>query len=37
MADPLDDLRERARTCRACPLWARATQTVFAPAIHKQG
>src|SRR5882672_12748855 len=29
MADPLDDLRERARTCRACPLWARATQTVF--------
>jgi len=25
----LKRLREAARTCRACPLWARATQTVF--------
>jgi DNA polymerase len=25
----LDQLRERARSCRACDLWARATQTVF--------
>ena len=25
----LDDLREAARRCRDCPLWANATQTVF--------
>lgn len=25
----LDELRELARRCRACDLWARATQTVF--------
>jgi uracil-DNA glycosylase len=25
----LDDLRESARSCQACPLWRRATQTVF--------
>lgn len=25
----VDELRERARGCRACPLFARATQTVF--------
>ncbi len=25
----LEELRERARTCRACDLWKRATQTVF--------
>lgn len=29
MADDIDDLTERARRCRACPLWAHATQTVF--------
>ena len=25
----LDELRRKASGCRACPLWARATQTVF--------
>ena len=25
----LDDLRKAASTCRACPLWEQATQTVF--------
>src|SRR5512135_3706983 len=25
----LEELREMARTCRACDLWKRATQTVF--------
>src|SRR5215472_8148677 len=25
----LDSLREQASTCRACPLWKNATQTVF--------
>jgi len=31
----LDDLRASARGCRACPLWRRATQTVFgAGAAH---
>ena len=25
----LDDLRKAASTCRACPLWEKATQTVF--------
>jgi DNA polymerase len=25
----LDDVREEAATCRRCPLWRRATQTVF--------
>ena len=30
MAKPLDkDLREDARRCQDCPLWANATQTVF--------
>jgi len=29
MADSIERLAERARTCRACPLWAHATQTVF--------
>jgi uracil-DNA glycosylase family protein len=28
-ADTLEELRELARGCRACDLWARATQTVF--------
>lgn len=28
-ADTVDELRELARGCRACDLWARATQTVF--------
>ena len=27
--DPLSELRARAANCRACPLWERATQTVF--------
>jgi DNA polymerase len=29
MADTLDKLRETAKSCRACPLWQNATQTVF--------
>src|SRR5882757_7844101 len=29
MADSIDDLRKRARSCRDCPLWTHATQTVF--------
>jgi uracil-DNA glycosylase family protein len=29
MASPLDDLEKQARSCRDCPLWANATQTVF--------
>src|SRR5882762_1635604 len=29
MPDPLKRLRAEARRCRACPLWANATQTVF--------
>jgi len=29
MATSLKQLREEARGCRACPLWANATQTVF--------
>ena len=29
MAKSLKQLREEARGCRACPLWANATQTVF--------
>jgi DNA polymerase len=29
MADSIDALEKRARSCRACPLWANATQTVF--------
>ncbi len=29
MKEPLDELREEARRCRNCPLWANATQTVF--------
>jgi uracil-DNA glycosylase family protein len=28
-SDTLEALREQARTCRACPLWKDATQTVF--------
>jgi uracil-DNA glycosylase family protein len=28
-SDTLEDLREDADTCRACPLWQNATQTVF--------
>ena len=27
--DSLDDLRREAASCRACPLWKNATQTVF--------
>jgi uracil-DNA glycosylase len=27
--DKLDSLRREAATCRACPLWEHATQTVF--------
>ena len=26
---PLDEIREEAKACRRCPLWKRATQTVF--------
>jgi|SRR5215470_5467153 len=29
MANPLEDLAKRAKSCRDCPLWANATQTVF--------
>ena len=29
MAKPLKQLREDARACQDCPLWANATQTVF--------
>jgi uracil-DNA glycosylase family 4 len=29
MAKSLKQLREEARACQACPLWANATQTVF--------
>ncbi len=29
MAKPIKQLREDARSCRDCPLWANATQTVF--------
>jgi DNA polymerase len=29
MAKSLQQLREEARTCQDCPLWANATQTVF--------
>jgi DNA polymerase len=29
MPDPLERLRKAARSCKACPLWANATQTVF--------
>jgi DNA polymerase len=29
MAKSLKQLREEARSCQACPLWANATQTVF--------
>jgi len=29
IGSPLPVLREAARTCHACPLWRRATQTVF--------
>jgi DNA polymerase len=29
MGKDLDKLREEARRCQACPLWANATQTVF--------
>src|SRR5688500_2795154 len=29
MAKPLEKIREDARRCQACPLWANATQTVF--------
>jgi uracil-DNA glycosylase len=29
MAESLKRLREQARACRDCPLWANATQTVF--------
>src|SRR5258708_37532909 len=29
MAKSLRQLREEARACQACPLWANATQTVF--------
>src|SRR5579864_1477158 len=31
----LEELRERARTCRACDLWKRATQTVFGEGVAK--
>jgi uracil-DNA glycosylase len=29
MAKSISELREEARTCQDCPLWANATQTVF--------
>jgi DNA polymerase len=29
MAKSISELREKARACRDCPLWANATQTVF--------
>ena len=29
MPESLKELREEAKRCRACPLWANATQTVF--------
>jgi DNA polymerase len=29
MAESIDKMREQARRCKACPLWANATQTVF--------
>ena len=29
MSKPLDDLAKRAKSCRDCPLWEHATQTVF--------
>jgi DNA polymerase len=29
MTKSINQLREEARACRACPLWANATQTVF--------
>jgi uracil-DNA glycosylase family protein len=29
MPNPLEDLARRAQSCRDCPLWANATQTVF--------
>ena len=29
MAESIDKMREEARRCKACPLWANATQTVF--------
>src|SRR5689334_18282327 len=29
MTKALDELAAEAKGCRACPLWARATQTVF--------
>ena len=29
MAKPISELREEARACHDCPLWANATQTVF--------
>ena len=29
MAKPLEKIREHARRCQDCPLWANATQTVF--------
>jgi DNA polymerase len=29
MSKLLEQLREEAKSCRACPLWANATQTVF--------
>lgn len=31
----LESLREAARTCRACDLWERATQTVFGEGVAK--
>src|SRR3954451_12265971 len=34
-SDDLDHLRDEAADCRACPLWANATQTVFGEgAVH---
>ena len=29
MAKSLKELREEARSCQDCPLWANATQTLF--------
>lgn len=29
MPESIDELEKKARTCRACPLWVNATQTVF--------
>jgi uracil-DNA glycosylase len=34
-SETLDDLRERAKDCKACDLWKNATQTVFGEGGHR--